>query len=850
MDDRDHSLSAREAERLAVLSSYNILDTPPDVSFDEIVELAARACGTPMAAVTLVDADRQWFKARRGVEVAETQREHSFCARAIEDPTATMVIEDATADPRFRANPFVTGEPTIRAYAGVPLIGADDHPLGALCVIDDRPRRFAEDEIEALCALARRVEALLELRRVSLQWETELDDARFALAFRRAPVPMNLVAPDGTFIRVNEAMTQLVGFPSEALVGRPVHDVIAAEDHAAEHGVLDRLIKGELDSAARSGAVLTSDGSTVPVHATTTAVRDPSGTLLFFLTYLEDLSHRIRAEDALTLTHTAIEGIVASDANGEIVFWNSGAATMFGYRASEVMGRPVTLIIPERYQEDHLAAMSRLARGGAPRLIGQTIEAIAVRANGEEFPVELSLSQWSSRGEDHFTAMVRDITDRRRLQDEMVRRADVDELTGLASRERLARDVAAAVDAGADATVILLDLDQFKLVNDSLGYAAGDDVLKALAARLGALVPKDVVVARAGGDEFGFLLPADVGDAKRLAAVLLESLQQPIECEGRQLTVGACVGIAAINRGQAPRTAIREADTAMHRAKTAGRGRVEVFDDRLRLAALERLKLDEDLRHAIGHGGLDVHYQTEYDVETGRPCALEALVRWSRPGRGSTPPDQFIPIAEETGLILPLGRWVLRRTLKDLAVLDLSPKTAGLTVAVNVSIAQLADPAFVSDVIDALQAAHVGPDRLCLEITESAAMDDPSLVQARLGELTALGVTIAVDDFGTGHSSLAVLHRLPVSVLKIDKSFIDPLPAAGTATVRTIVTLARALGLSTVAEGIERPDQLRCLTDLGVDTAQGFLLARPVPVGEVESQQIARPQWPRRQATS
>ena len=820
-------LSAAEVRRLSVLASYGVLDTPPELPFDEIVRLAATACGAPMAAVSFVDSTRQWFKAEAGLGRSETPREDSFCAHAFGEVDGVLVVQDATTDPRFVKNSLVTGEPGIRAYAGVALKGDGDQPLGALCVLDSVARSFSETEVTRLQKLAKQVEALLELRRVAGAWKMRADDRSFALAFRRAPVAMNLVGPDGRFISVNEAMARLVGRTVEDLLGTEVREVINADDQLAEARVMTRLAAGELESASREGSVVTDGGLMTPVRATTSAVLDPSGELLFFMTSLEDLTERRAAEDALALTHSATEAIMGTDAEGRITFWNVGAANMFGHRAGEAIGQSITLIMPQRFHDAHRAGLARLVAGDAPKLIGETVELTGVRHTGEEFPIELTLARWVSRGKVNYSGLVRDITDRQRLQQQLEHRANHDMLTGLWSRQRFYDEVADTLVEGRSATVLLAGLDRFRRINDSLGYQGGDHVLIQVAERLTAAV-QPLFLARMGGDQFACLVPGSLDRARRVAEDLLGVFDRAVEVDGLPVHLDATVGMANVRPQQVPRTAIREAETAMYLAKRRGRA-TEVFDDQVRIAALHRLEIESDLRQALIGGDLELHYQPEIDVRTGRVSSVEALARWTHRGEG-VPPGEFIPVAEETGLIHPLGRWVLDRSLADLPALRCRYGNPSLSVAVNVSPIQLGDPAFAEHVSEILVRHRVCAGDLIVEVTESTVMGDAATATGHLEVLGELGVRIAIDDFGTGYSSLALLHQMPVSILKIDRSFIDPLPDEGAALVSTVVGLARNLGLSTVAEGIETRRQLDAVRDHGIDTAQGFFLARPAPL--------------------
>ncbi|WP_432523798.1 putative bifunctional diguanylate cyclase/phosphodiesterase [Kineococcus sp. SYSU DK006] len=439
------------------------------------------------------------------------------------------------------------------------------------------------------------------------------------------------------------------------------------------------------------------------------------------------------------------------------------------------------------------------------------------------------------------------VHDREQLQEDLAHQATHDALTALPNRaEALAqtdRALRRTARTGDRVGLLFIDLDQFKAVNDTLGHGAGDDVLRAVAQRLRERVRAVDVVARLGGDEFVVLVEpvADVEGLVDLGHQLIQTLGAPIavgghggaqgECEVR---TGASVGIAVSRTGQGPEAVdadrlLQEAHTAAYRAKADGRGRVEVYDDELRQALAERAAVEEGLRHALAADELVLHYQPVTDLATGRVRSVEALVRWQKPGEGLVPPGRFIPVAEGSDLVCDLGRWALRTSLAQLVAFDREGgPCAGLRVAVNVSGRHLRSPRLLDDVREALAGAGIAPDRLTLEITETVMVED-RVAWARLEQLRSVGVRVAIDDFGTGYTSFGQLARVPVDVLKVDRSFVASDDPRTVELVRLVVGAARSFGLGVVAEGVEEPGQVRALQATGCDTAQGFWFARPVP---------------------
>jgi diguanylate cyclase (GGDEF)-like protein len=462
---------------------------------------------------------------------------------------------------------------------------------------------------------------------------------------------------------------------------------------------------------------------------------------------------------------------------------------------------------------------------------------VASRDAGRAFPqrdrdVLLSLAEHASLALNHARAV-----------EEAKHEALHDSLTTLPNRQlfydRLDHALARAGRSGTPVGILFCDLDGFKTINDSLGHDEGDRLLVAVARRIAASLRPADTVARLGGDEFGVLLEElrQPGDAARAARRLLQTLESPFEVGGREVYLSASVGIAA-GTGK-PETLMRNADLAMYRAKSRGKGRYAAFEPGMHTAIVERLELEVDLKRAIEREELVLHYQPIARMATGEIAAMEALVRWRHPTRGLVRPGRFVPLAEESGQIQALGRWVLRTACHQAALWRAKYpafREPGLQMGVNISGAQLREPRFADDVAEALLASQLEPSALTLEITESVLMEDSEVAVERLQELKELGVDLAIDDFGIGYSSLRYLRRFPLDNLKIEKSFVDGIggPGEEPALLEAIVDLARIFGLMVVAEGIERPDQRDRLLALGCDFGQGHLFSEPVPAAETD----------------
>jgi diguanylate cyclase (GGDEF)-like protein len=433
--------------------------------------------------------------------------------------------------------------------------------------------------------------------------------------------------------------------------------------------------------------------------------------------------------------------------------------------------------------------------------------------------------------------------ERRRTEEQTQHEALHDPLTGLPNRnlflDRLEHALSVAARRETSISVLFLDLDQFKLVNDSLGHAAGDELLAAVAPRIeGALRPGDTV-ARFGGDEFA-VLAEDVGNergATRVAERIAEDLSRPFILREREHFVSASIGIAIGEGKEAPEALIRDADSALYRAKERGRGGYEIFDEVMRSRVIEHMQIENDLRRAIQREELELHYQPVVKLSDGSVVAMEALLRWNHPARGMVGPLAFIPVAEESRLIVPIGRWVIEQACRQAALWQqLKPDAAPVSVAVNLSPRQIADPDLLSHIEGSIRANRIDPATLWLEFTETTLIDETSFVERTLEALTGLGVRMVLDDFGVGFSSLGYLKRLPLSMIKLDRSFVENLADSShdAAIVRAVSEMANTIGIGVVAEGVETEDQLQMASALGCGYAQGFHFAEPVPVSHIE----------------
>lgn len=535
-----------------------------------------------------------------------------------------------------------------------------------------------------------------------------------------------------------------------------------------------------------------------------------------------------------------VDAVITINAHGQMESFNPAACAMFGYTTDEVIGNNVSMLMPQPHRRQHDSYLSNFRTSGEARIIGRPRELEGQRKDGTIFPINLSVSKLELPGRTTFIGLIMDITQRRQNEDEIHRLAFFDPLTNLPNRrlllDQLRHAMSSANRSGQRGAVMLLDLDHFKQINDSLGHTAGDALLLQVAQRLQACVRDGDILARLGGDEFVLVLEALAGAdsdaayrAEAIASKLLNVLGEPYNLQGKAYTCTPSIGLVLFPKNhETMDELLKQADAAMYQAKAAGRNRVCFFDFALQAAAQARESLAEAIRQALVRHEFLLFYQIQVQ-EDGTIQGVEALVRWQHPTRGMVSPAQFIPLAEETGLILPLGQWVLETACAQLVVWAKTPQTAAWSVAVNVSALQFAQTDFVTHVLLTLERTGANPRLLKLELTESMLVGNVDAIINRMNDLRARGVRFSLDDFGTGYSSLSYLKRLPLAQLKIDQSFVrDLLDDPNDAVIaQTIVHLGHSLGLLVIAEGVENQAQRDELARMGCDAFQGYFFGRP-----------------------
>ena len=650
------------------------------------------------------------------------------------------------------------------------------------------------------------------------------------------------------FTYVNKSAIEQVGYSRDELLAMHPYDIAPELRKIAFQKLITPLFNEEQSRLKFETLHQHKDGTCIPVEIHLQYIAGENSKPQF-VAIAHDISERQKADAELRIAAIAfesMEGIVVTDAKQKILKVNRAFSTITGYTASEAIGKTVGgLLKSGRHNKEFYQDMwsnlhnDKFWQG----------EIWNRRKNGKVYPEWLSISTLcNSEGEvTHYIAMFSDITEKKQAEETIYNLAFYDALTGLPNRrlllDRLQNTIASCARHQRHGAVLFIDLDNFKVLNDTLGHDIGDQLLIEIAARLRTCVRIDDTVARQGGDEFVVVLNdlnADTEQAAVQAETVAEkirsSLNQPYTLRGHEYHGSPSIGISLfLSQEFTVDELLKRADTAMYQAKRAGRNTIRFFDPATHAAMQTRIALETDLRHALAQDQFRLYFQIQVD-HTGTITGAEILLRWQHPSKGLIPPLQFIPLAEETGLILPIGHWVLENACRQLQAWQSRPQTRDLQLAVNVSARQFRQSDFVAQVEDMLAQTDIDPSKLKLELTESLMLDNINQTIIKMQALNAMGICFSMDDFGTGYSSLAYLSQLPLDQVKIDQSFVRNMDSkpGNAIIVQTIIGMTKNLGLDVIAEGVETTAQRAFLEQCGCYQYQGYLFSKPVPLDEFE----------------
>ena len=839
----------RELERLGLLDSFRV------DAFDRLTNLAARLLDVQTSLLSIIDADRQFFKSSahrpdKEDEVSDRPLSYSFCKYVVgtDEP---LILEDAAEHPVVQHN-LGYAELGVRAYAGFPVRSRSGVVLGSFCVLDETPRHWSSDDLQTLRALTDLVIDEVRLREVMIDLAREREEHTALLdGMTEGVIGVNR---EGECTFANPTAFTILGWPEDELRGSTIH---GAFHHSypndeprpiSDCPITAASVNGD-DFQSESLTLWHRDGHTIPVQLDVRPIHI-DGQLHGAVVVFTDLRERIASQEALQAAESRLEILVnempavtfihGRAVEDGLIFISPQIEWMLGYSPDEWVSKrqlPMQRVHPD--DRDRISAVHRTA---IEQELDFDEEYRKISRNGAVVWVQTrSRLVYDADGKPLYRmGIMNDISHLKRLEQRLESQAYTDSVTGLRNRAWFIKQLHGVGDANGSGlkdrlAVIFFDLDDFKVVNDSLGHQVGDILLWTIGDRVRQELPPTATVARLGGDEFTVLFESvsSTEEVQELAERILHAIRQPFEYEGRSLLPAASMGIAVSEPGSTvdPESLLTGADLAMYDAKYAGKNKIALFQPHMSSRMWDRMSIELALRRAIENEEFVVHYQPIFDLESGTVLELEALLRWQPPGEPLVPPGDFIPVAEQTGQIIEIGRWTLLEATRQVAAWRQELDLPELRLAVNLSSVQYEHPSLYRDVIRALEESDLPADRLTLEITESWMLRGTDEIIETLADLRSTGARLAIDDFGTGFSSLGYLRQYTVDALKIDRSFIEDVVVSpgDAAIVQSVIAVARTLNLDVTAEGIETGEQEEVLRSLGCHHGQGFYLARPMP---------------------
>lgn len=763
-----------------------------------------------------------------------------------------VAVEGQRVDALVPAAVFERIEPALRAaFAGTPTIA--DRELRR-----EEIHRFAQASVTPDTDDHGNVRgAFVVLADISdrraLEARLKESERRFAQAFRHAAIGMALVLPDGRWLQVNDAVCTMLGYSEDELLARSFQEITHPDDLATDLGFTQQVLSGERPSFHMEKRYIHRDGRIVHALLTVSLVRDEHAEPLYFVSQMQDITERKAFEDALFRERELAEvtlksigdAVITTDPEMRITSLNPIAEAMTGWASHEAVGRPMDDVFQLRDPLTRRPIANPLLTAVQKNvIIGLTTDAILVHRNGFDSPIEDSAAPIHDHAGNVVGGVVvfHDVSETRALALKMAHLAHHDTLTGLPNRallqSRMEFATTVATRRKQRCALLFVDIDHFKQINDTMGHAAGDALLQEVGRRIRSAVRQDDTVSRLGGDEFVVLLPhvEDADGAAEVAEKVLQACKEAIGLEAAALAISFSIGISLYpDDAYDAEGMLRNADTAMYEAKMQGRNGYRFFNASMNERNTARVRIEVELRKALARNELSLHYQPKVDVDLGTIVGAEALLRWQVDGEDIYTPEQFIPVAEDCGLIVPIGEWALREACRQAHAWAQAYRP--ISVSVNVSALQFQHTRFFESLRGILVETGLHPTLLELEVTERTVMEGGDHIADLLHRIKAEGVSLSLDDFGTGYCSLSYLKHFPVDTLKIDRAFVRDVAwdNDSAAIVSAIITMGKGMNKLVLAEGVESVEQASFLGNAGCTQMQGFLFGRAVPAKDFEA---------------